>query len=175
MSTFLTTVVTHTPLWVWGLLAGLVALGLRQSRDRVLSLRQVLLLPAAMGTWAFFSATQVFGGHLPTVAAWLAGLGLGYALNRWLMLPRRVQALADGRFAIDGSWAPMVLFLTIFMVRYAVSASLAVVPELATLPIFAAVACALYGLPSGLLAARAQRVLQARAQKPSAPMGVHAA
>ena len=175
MSTFLYTVVTHTPIWVWCLLAGLVVLGLRQSRDQVLSLRRVLLLPAVMGSWAFFSATQAFGWHLPTAAAWLAGLGLGYALNRWLMLPRRVQALADGRFAIAGSWAPLVLILTIFMVRYAVSASLAVVPELATLPTFAAVACALYGLPSGLLAARAQQVLQARAQPQSAPIGLQAA
>lgn len=174
MGTFLITVVTHTPLWVWGLLAGLVALGLRQSRDQVLTPRRVLLLPAALGGWAFFSATQAFGWHLATVAAWLVGLGLGYALNRWLMLPRRVQALADGRFAIAGSWAPLVLFLTIFMLRYAVSASLAVVPDLATLPTFAAVACAFYGLPCGLLAARAQRVLQARWPGLTAAAGVQA-
>lgn len=175
MSTFLYTIVTHTPIWVWCLLAGLVALGLRQSRDQVLSLHRVLLLPAAMGAWAFFSATQAFGWHPATVAAWLTGLGLGYALNRWLMLPRRVQALADGRFAIAGSWAPLVLFLTIFITRYAVAASLAVVPELAMLPAFAGAACVFYGLPSGLLAARARRVLQARAQRATAAMGVQAA
>jgi hypothetical protein len=175
MSTFLFTVVTHTPLWVWCLLACLVVLGLRQVRDQVLGLRRVLLLPAALGGWAFFSATLAFGWHPATVAAWLCGACLGHALNRWLMLPRRVQALADGRFAIAGSWAPLVLFLTIFSIRYAVAASLAVVPELATLPAFAAAACALYGLPSGLLAARAQRVLQARALNPCDPVRVQAA
>lgn len=162
MTTFISTILTHTPLWVWGLLAGLVALGLRQSRDQVLTLRRVLLLPASMGAWAFFSAGQAFGWRPATVAAWLAGAALGCAANRWLMLPRRVQALPDGRYAVGGSWAPLVLFITIFMVRYAVAAALAVVPELATLPAFAAAACALYGLPSGLLVARARRVLQAR-------------
>ena len=43
--------------------------------------------------------------------------------------------------------------------RYVSAVGLAIVPQLATEPLFAALASALYGLPSGLLAARAWRVL----------------
>lgn len=175
MSTLLQTLLTHTPVWVWCLLAGLVALGLRQSRDQVLPRRRVLLLPAALGAWACFSAAQAFGGRPATLAAWAAGAGLGWVLNRWLMLPRRVQALPGGRYAVGGGWSPMVLFLAIFLVRYAVAASLAMAPELASLPTFAACACVLYGLPSGLLAARARRILRSRAGgHTAAPQAMHA-
>jgi hypothetical protein len=91
---------------------------------------------------------------------WLAGLALGFMLNLRLMLPRRVTALPDGRFAIGGSWTPLVLVLSIFMLRYIGSASMAIVPQLAEVPLFAGVASLLYGLPTGLLAARARRLLQ---------------
>ena len=38
-------IVRHTPVWVWGLLAALVAVGLAQTRDRELSLKHVTILP----------------------------------------------------------------------------------------------------------------------------------
>lgn len=159
MTTFILTVLSHTPVWVWALLAGLVALGLNQSRDHVLSRGRVLLQPIALSMLSIFSATSAFGLHAHVQPLWLAGMALGFALNRPLMLPRQVQALPDGRFAIGGSWAPLLLILAIFVLRYVGSASLAVVPELAQVPAFAAIASLLYGLPSGLLAARAQRCL----------------
>jgi hypothetical protein len=40
--------VRGTPLWVWGLLAGLVALGASQLRDRTASLLRVSLVPVGM-------------------------------------------------------------------------------------------------------------------------------
>jgi hypothetical protein len=74
-------------------------------------------------------------------------------------MPRRVQALADGRFAIGGSWAPMVLMLAIFLQRYTVGVAIAVVPAWAHNVDFALAASLLGGLPTGLLVARALRVL----------------
>lgn len=169
MSTFLTTVVTHTPTWVWLLLAALVVVGLVQARNRVVSLFQVLATPVGLGLWSLVSAGQAFGWQGSTVAVWAAAFGLGLVVRRWLMPRPRVQALADGRYAVAGSWAPLVLIVLIFVIRYAISASLAVVPELATLPAFAAAACLLYGLPSGLLAARARLVLLSREQASAQP------
>ncbi|MDO4723626.1 MAG: hypothetical protein Q4A97_02570, partial [Comamonadaceae bacterium] len=40
--------ITHTPLWVWPLLAALLALGLLQTRARRVSLARALALPLAM-------------------------------------------------------------------------------------------------------------------------------
>ncbi len=159
MSQFILSVVTHTPLWVWGLLAALVALGLSQSRDHVLTAPRLLLQPLGMGAFAFSGATQAFGWHAGVQPPWLLGVGLGFGLNHWLRLPRRMQALPDGRFAIGGSWTPLALILGVFMLRYVAAASMAVVPQLASQSLFAALASALYGLPIGVLAARAARVL----------------
>lgn len=154
-------IITRTPIWVWALLAALVALGLHQARDHQLTRSRALVQPIALGLLSFFGASSAFGWHATVQPMWLAGFAIGIALSRHLMPPLRVQALAGGRFAIGGSWAPLVLIVAIFMLRYVGSVSLAIVPQLADLPLFAAGASALYGLPSGLLAARARRLLQA--------------
>lgn len=169
MSTLLTTLVTHTPIWVWLLLKGLIVLGLVQTRDREVGLFKVRAMPVGLGLWSLVSAGQAFGWSSATLALWALAWALGLVLQPWLMPSPRVQALAEGRYTIAGSWAPLVLILAIFFIRYAVSASMAVVPELATLPAFAVPACLLYGLPSGLLAARARHVLATRAPAAAAP------
>lgn len=160
MTTFALTVLQHTPVWVWAILAALVALGLVQSRDHVLSRGRLMLQPLALSAMSIYGAASSFGPHAAPVLGWLAGAVLGAVLNRGLRLPRQVQPLAGGRWAIGGSWAPLALFMTIFWLRYAVAVSLVIVPGLSGQPMFAAAACALYGTASGLLAARAWRVLQ---------------
>lgn len=168
MQSFIFAVITHTPPWVWGLLAALVVLGLLQTRDQVVSRPRVLALPLAMGLLSLCSCSLAFGMHASVQPLWLLGLALGVALNRPLGLPRQVHLLHDGRFAIGGSWAPLVLMLSIFALRYAVAATLAIAPRLAAEPAFAAAASLLYGLPAGLLAARAWRVLGLAAGRPAA-------
>ena len=160
MTVFITQVLQHTPVWVWAILAGLIGLGLLQSRDHVLSRSRLLAQPLALGLMSVVGAASTFGLHAAPVAGWLAGALLGAALNQPLRLPRQVQALSDGRWAVGGSWAPMALLMGIFWLRYAISASLAMAPGLAGQPGFAAVASALYGAATGLFAARAWRVLQ---------------
>lgn len=48
-------ILTHTPVFVWALLAGLIALGVTQSRDRRVAPARLLALPALMlglGAWS---------------------------------------------------------------------------------------------------------------------------
>lgn len=162
MITYLLTVLSHTPLWVWALLAALVALGLLQARDHVLPRARVLAQPLALGALSLVGAAGAFGLHALPLGGWLAGLALGAALNQPLRLPRQVQALPDGRFAVGGSWAPLGLLMLIFWLRYTLAVALAMVPALAGQPGFVAAACLVYGTASGLFGARAWRVLQHR-------------
>src|SRR5439155_15157054 len=53
MITMLLQIVQHTPVWVWGLLAGLVALGVSQARDREVSLARITILPLVMLALSF--------------------------------------------------------------------------------------------------------------------------
>ena len=159
MRSFVLAVLTRTPTWVWGLLTTLVVLGLLQARDHVVSRHRVLVQPLALVLISVVGASSSFGLHLGVQAAWLVGGAVGFGLNRALQMPRRVRALPDGRYAIGGSWAPLVSFLSIFALRYACATALAIEPQLASQTIFAALASTLYGLPAGLLTARALRIL----------------
>ena len=159
MTHFILTVISHTPTWVWLILASLTLTGLLQARQHTVSRLRVVVQPVAMGTLSLWSTTAAFGWHLTVQPLWLVGLAMGLMLNRALILPRSVKALDDGRFAIGGSWIPLALILSIFALRYVASASLAIVPALHHEPAFAAAVSLLYGLPTGLLVGRATRVL----------------
>jgi len=155
-------ILTHTPAPVWGILAALLVLGLLQTRDRIVSRPRVLLLPVAMSALSLHAALKAFAaaaGGLPVLPAWAAGFALGWAANLVLRWPGRVEALAPGRWRVAGSWAPLALMLAIFVLRYAVGVALALQPALGTDLGVAAGCTLLYGLASGLLAARAHRVL----------------
>jgi len=157
-------IVTHTPPAVWAVLAGLVLAGLRQLRTQTLSAARVWLVPAIVGAASLAGALRGFAGagELLTGAAWLAGAAIGLQSNRWLDLPRRVSANADGSFTVGGSVAPLLLFVGVFMVRYVVNVALAIQPALAFDPTAATAAAMAYGLTAGLLAARSRKILASR-------------
>jgi hypothetical protein len=158
-SSLIVAIVMRTPVWVWMVLALLVALGLLQARTHVLPRSRVIALPVSLGLFALWGASKAFGLHPFVQGPWLLGVAAGVALNLGLQWPGQVRALGEGRFEVGGSWAPLVLMMSVFATRYVVNVSLAVVPMLATQTVFAAAASLVYGLPAGLLAARAARVL----------------
>ena len=160
MTTLLLTVFTRTPPWVWLILAGLVALGLMQARDHTVSVSRLLAQPLVLGALSLHSAIGAFGLQAWTLLGWPLGVAAGVLLNRWLGLPRQVQVLADGRFRIGGSWAPMLLLMGVFWLRYAIVVTMALSAALGRQPVFMVLGCAAFGLASGLFGARAWRVLR---------------
>ena len=153
-------IVDHTPTAVWAVLAVLVLVGVRQMRTQTLSGGRVWLVPLVAGAASLAGALRGFGGagELLTGACWALGAALGLVANRWLDLPRRVVANADGSFTIGGSIAPLFILVGIFLVRYASNVALAIQPALARDPLAAATVAIAYGLSAGLLLARARRI-----------------
>ena len=164
MIRFLIDIVSHTPVGVWIGLAVLVALGLAQTRDRDVSAARLWLVPIVTGTLSFLGTWHSFGGAGQWLAAggWVVGGAAGFASNRALDLPRRAGANADGTFRIGGSFAPLLLFVSIFALRYAVGVALAIAPQLAHESLAALLVGVATGLPAGLLAARSHKVLTTR-------------
>lgn len=162
-------IISHTPVWVWFLLAALIALGLKQSRDHVVKRSKLVVLPAVLGLMSLAGAATAFGAHPGVLLAWLLGVAGGVSVHTVMKLPLRAQALPNGRFAVGGSWLPMSLLLGVFTLRYAVSATLGFNPALAQVAGFALSASLLYGLMTGLFAGRAYRVL-AQAPKGAVPL-----
>ncbi|MDB6001138.1 MAG: hypothetical protein JWP52_2837 [Rhizobacter sp.] len=160
VTTVILEVIKHTPTWVWLVLLALIAFGSMQLRNHQVSRQRVLIQPMVIGGYSLWGAASVFGPHAAVFGAWLLGVALAFALNRLIGLPRQVSYDAgNDRFNIGGSASPMALMLTVFAVRYAVVVTLVFHHELAGQALFVTGMCALYGLLSGLVAARGWKIL----------------
>ena len=157
-------IVRQTPTWVTALLGGLLVLGISASRDRDVHIGRLLLMPLAMGAMALWGVESAFNGtgRLPELlAVWAAGYAALLALGLRLPVPAGVRYSAAQRsFHLPGSWLPMGLILAVFLLKYAIGVQLAMEPTIATHPGFAYPVAAVYGLLSGIFAARTLRVLR---------------
>lgn len=154
-------IVSHTPVWVWGLLAGLMVLGFSQARKRKLRLVRIALLPLGMAGFSLYGTVAVFGASALVLGSWLAACVLMALLVARLPAPGdNVFDSASREFELPGSWVPMALILAIFLTKYGVGISLALHPELRANASFCLVITSLYGVFSGIFAGRAARLLQ---------------
>jgi hypothetical protein len=157
-------VLKNTPVWVWGLLAALIWLGLTQVRARTASLKRIVIFPVAMTLMALVSMATSFGNS-PTIGyvmlAWLVAAGAMVALIGSTSAPAGTSYDATTRtFAMRGSWVPMVIILGIFLTKYVVGVETAMNPGLARDGEYTLIVGALYGVFSGVFAGRAARLLR---------------
>lgn len=148
-------IVQHTPFRVWFILAGLVALGLSQTRTRELSLMRVTVLPFVLLALSLVGVANAFGVMPAALGTWLAGVTAALVLPRRLLTARGASwSVATGRLHVPGSWLPLVLILGSFAIKYVAGASLAIHPSLASDTTFAALCSLGFGSFSGLFLAR---------------------
>ena len=160
----LTGILQNTPYWVWGVFVLLLVLGLMQTRKRSVSRFLVFLLPLIMIPLSFFTIASTFGIKPLPVIAWLAGIAAAFLLNIYVFrAPACVRYDSGARkFAIPGSWVPLVLMMTIFLSRFVLGVTRAVNPALIGTDAFVGIVSAVLGLCSGLFAARAMKTLSAQ-------------
>ncbi len=158
LGTVIAAILSHTPAYVWAILAALVVAGSLQLRAQRMSRRRLLVAPVAMGALSLWSVAAAFGAQPSVVAAWLLGIGAAALANRALRWPRAVAGDGDA-FVVAGSPWPLALMLAIFALRYAVAVSLVFHPEWRADLAFAAPLALAYGALSGMFAARAVRIL----------------
>lgn len=145
-----------TPVWVWGLLAVLVTVGLSQSMPRRISARRAMIVPGLMLALSLGGVASTFGARAPALAAWAAGIALAIGLGLDAVAPRGARWMREAaRFELPGSWLPMALTLGLFCVKYGVGVGLAFAPALAENTAFEVGIALAYGAFSGLFAARA--------------------
>ncbi len=159
-------IVLHTPGWVWGLLAALVALGLSQVRDRELSVMRITLLPLGMIALSLSGVLTAFGHFPVALGGWAAGLGVALTFARSLVAVRGARWLPASRAVhVPGSWLPLALIVALFAIKYAAGATLALHPTRAADPAFAGTLGVAYGLFSGLFLARGLGLRAVAAQR----------
>ena len=156
MITMLLQIVQHTPVWVWGLLAGLVAYGVSQARDREVGLARITILPLVMLALSFSGVVSAFAHAGIALLAWAAGIAVALSVGRPLVQARGARwDGTTGLLHVPGSWAPLVLIVALFLIKYIVGVTFALHHELAGNTLFGAACGLAYGTFSGLFAARA--------------------
>jgi len=121
-------VVIHTPLWVWGLYAVLLSVGLQRTRDGTVPLLRMLILPLVVTVLAIFSFIAAGPSVLPAA---LPGLLIGGAVG-WQLEPQGAsRRLPDGKLWLRGEWWTFAQIVLVLTTRYATNVVAAMVPTLA--------------------------------------------
>ncbi|HSW16309.1 MAG TPA: DUF6622 family protein [Ramlibacter sp.] len=154
-------IVSFTPLWVWGLLAALLVLGLSQTRDRSASLKRIVIMPVAMTAFSLWGTISAFGATAAVLGIW--SVAAAVLLLAVMLCFGPAQAAYDAKtrlFQLPGSWVPMALIAGIFVTKYAAGVAMAMRPELKFDLTFALALATVYGAFSGMFAGRAARLLR---------------
>ena len=165
-------IISHTPLWVWALLALLLWLGIASRKPRALPLWRLLVVPALFVSWGGLSLALRAQTEPSLALAWLVTAALGAALAplAWgfeAPAPDRARNLVQVR----GSAWPLVRNLVLFAAKYALTAAMAVAPQpwLALADIAVSGLSAGYFLGWGFLLARAYRTRAPLTAPPALP------
>jgi hypothetical protein len=155
-------VLKNTPVWVWGLLAALTALGLSQVRARTASLARVAVLPVVMTGLSLWGTVSAFGHSPqlgPVLLAWAATAFATLAAVAPFAAPRGARFDAASRsFALPGRWVPLLLVLGVFLTKYVVGVDLAMQPGLVNDDRYVLIVGTLYGVFSGVFLGRAAQL-----------------
>lgn len=158
-------IISHTPTYVWALLAFLVYRGVLAMRDRELSLKALFIIPAVMLYLSLQDLDHRFSMSATVLAFWASGALVGAVLV-WCLSDAAavVGHRASGTVRVRGSWVPLALMLAIFTTKYTVAVLLAIRPDWQhSLPVELSV-CLLFGLFNGVFFGRLARALHAYAK-----------
>jgi len=163
---------SHTPLFVWAILAFLVVRGLLATRERDASLRKLFIIPAVMLAMALQDVAMRFGSHGTALAAWGTGV-LATGLPIWFLGRARImQGSTPDCLRLRGSWAPLCVMLAVFAIKYAAIVATVLQPQLRQESLFVAALCGASGLSNGYFLGSLARDLKALAAlRGAAPAG----
>ncbi|EHP42724.1 hypothetical protein OR16_12845 [Cupriavidus basilensis OR16] len=151
----LTGILHHTPLWVWTLLAGLIALGLAQTVPRRMAPARATGVPIAMAVVSLGGVVSVFSPQPLALLGWGIGVAVALALANAIGAWQGIRWLeADRSLMVPGSWVPLALILCLFVTRFAVSVALAVSPGVLWHGSVAMPIGFIYGAVSGIFLSR---------------------
>jgi hypothetical protein len=150
----------YIPVWVFAILALLLALGFVQSRPRLVAPRVIRSVAVGLALYSLWGVVGAFGFTPLPVLCWALGLVAALVLARSLVAPRGMVFDAQvRRVQVPGSWLPLVLMLGIFGVKFGLGFSAGMGAPVQSGSLVAATAAAMLGLLSGLFLARARAVL----------------
>ena len=161
-------IISHTPTYVWALLAFLVYRGVLASKDREVAFSKLFIIPLVMVGLSLAS----MNGHgvlgVGVWGVWLAGVALASGLT-WTAGAGAVTVdRGAGTVVQRGSWMPLVLMVAVFATKYTVAVMSAMHPELQRQVLFVVAVSALFGVFNGIFVGRLLRQVSAYIRQPAA-------
>lgn len=148
---FVITILSHTPIWVWVLLAFLISRGIMALRPREVSPSRILIIPVVFLVWGL---TGMVGadGLATKLALFAGGLLVGLAGGRALasLLPAPRWSRATGLLAMPGSPIALIVIGVAFATKYVGTVALALNPDVTVHAEIASAMAAAGGLFAGL-------------------------
>lgn len=164
-------IISHTPIYVWAILAFLISRGVAASTDRTVSLRSLFIIPAVMLALSLQDLDNKFSVNGAVLGAWLVSLLAGAALAWQLLEGVTVSAdRAAGTVTPRGSWMPLALMMAIFFAKYSVAVMLAIQPAARHSMLVAVIVGCAFGLFNGIFVGRLARHVAAYLRQPSAAL-----
>jgi hypothetical protein len=163
---FVLKVLTKTPLWVWCLLAVLVALAARELKPYSIHRKRILLMPLAFLALGFFTSGRQGIG----LAIWAGTLGLVllFVVFVWQPSASARYDTQSTRFLFPGSVAPLLWTLTIFLASYVLNVTYAIKPMLRDQLAWQIVPAIAYGTLAGVFLGRSILLFRAHRTQASA-------
>ena len=167
-------ILTHTPVYVWAILAFLVFRGVAAMREREMEMKKLFIIPIVMLVLSLQDIAHKFGLDGLPLAAWLVGAGAAAGTVYWLGKVRVSAGSSANTVIVRGSYAPLASMMAIFTTKYVTAVAMAVQPQLAHNASFAIAICLLFGCFNGYFGGRLARDLMSL-RSPAAPsMGLRA-
>lgn len=150
-------ILTHTPVYVWAILAFLVYRGVVALRDREVGIKKLFIIPVIMLALSLHDIATKFGiGFLP-FAAWATGV-IGMTLLVWKFgNPGLAAGRTPGSVRVRGSWGPLAMMMAIFFTKYVTAVTLVMQPHAGQNALFSAAVCILFGVFNGYFLGRLAR------------------
>jgi Family of unknown function (DUF6622) len=127
--TALAAIVTHTPIWVFGVFALLLLLGVQGLRPRRVALARLLVTPAVFVSWGLVSLVLATRVTATAPLAWAVTATAGFAFAYATVRLHGLGAEPGGRVHLPGSVLPLTRNMLIFAAKYVLAAAMAVHPE----------------------------------------------
>jgi hypothetical protein len=176
LTQLLTHILTHTPIYVWAILAFLIQRGMIAMRDREVEMRKLCIIPLVMLVLSLQDMSAKFDLDGLALAAWATGAVVA-ALPAWRVKGRRIAAgSTPGTVRVRGSRVPLAMMMAVFFTKYVASVLLAIGPQVRQDAPFVVVVCVSFGLFNGWFLGRlaadvsAYLGLQAGSASPAAPV-----
>lgn len=162
MPVFLRLVVLYTPHWVFGLLAGLVVVGLMQVPSRAVPVKWVFIAPVSLLIMSLIGTLMDLGVRPLSLLPWVLGLALVTVLRLRMTADHPLAYNASSRCLwLPGSWVPLGVIMLIFALRYGVGMAKGMQWQHLEHPLYISLMSAALGACSGYFLAEGCRYFQA--------------